>query len=198
MESHTHSVKVYKFNELDDSAKEKAREWYRQGATDYEWWDYVYDDAKTIANIIGIDITNIYFSGFWSQGDGACFEGSYSYKCGGVRELLKYAPIDTELHNIAVSLRDLQRPAFYQLSAQVSHRGHYCHEGCTDISVYDDRDGDYVDHETHDAVVECLRDFMRWIYRRLESEYDYLMSDECVDEMIESNEYTFTEEGEIY
>ena len=38
---------VYQFDELSDSAKEKARDWYRLGAMDYEWWDYVYEDAIT-------------------------------------------------------------------------------------------------------------------------------------------------------
>ena len=34
-----------------------------------------------------------------------------------------------------------------------------------------------------------------WIYRTLESEYDYQNADEQVDENIEANEYTFTAEG---
>lgn len=33
---HTKSKTVYYFDELSDKAKEKAREWYREGALDYE------------------------------------------------------------------------------------------------------------------------------------------------------------------
>ncbi len=36
---------VYQFDELNDEAKEKAREWYRSGALDYEWWESTYEDA---------------------------------------------------------------------------------------------------------------------------------------------------------
>jgi len=36
---------------------------------------------------------------------------------------------------------------------------------------------------------------MRWIYRQLEAEYTYRMSDEAIDEDIEANDYLFTVEG---
>lgn len=36
---------VYQFDELNDEAKEKAREWYRSGALDYKWWESTYEDA---------------------------------------------------------------------------------------------------------------------------------------------------------
>ena len=45
------------------------------------------------------------------------------------------------------------------------------------------------------VVIEALRDLARWLYRQLEREYDYLSSDEAVDETIIANEYTFTEAG---
>ena len=44
---------------------------------------------------------------------------------------------------------------------------------------------------------EAARDCMRWIYHRLEKEYDWQNADEQVAENIEANEYEFTEEGEI-
>ena len=44
-------------------------------------------------------------------------------------------------------------------------------------------------------LIEALRDLARWLYRQLESEYDYLSSDEVVDETIAANEYTFTARG---
>lgn len=41
-------TKVYTFDELSDDTKEKARDWYRQGAMDYEWWDFVEEDGNGI------------------------------------------------------------------------------------------------------------------------------------------------------
>jgi hypothetical protein len=39
-------VTYYKFDELSDEAKERARDWFRQSIDD--WWDVVYEDAKEI------------------------------------------------------------------------------------------------------------------------------------------------------
>ncbi len=46
-----------------------------------------------------------------------------------------------------------------------------------------------------DTVIEALRDLARWLYRQLEREYDYLTSDDAVDESIALNQYTFTAQG---
>lgn len=200
----TVETKVFTFDELSNDAKEKARAWYREGAFDYEWWDEVYDDAVTIAKLMGIEIEDaprgrtgpaIFFSGFSSQGDGACFEGEYAYAKGSAAKVREHAPKDTELHRIARELADIQRRHLYGLSASVKHRGHYYHEHCTEIDVFN-RDGCVTDSDTADAIRECLRDFMRWIYRQLEREYEFSsIRDEQVDESIRANEYEFEEDG---
>lgn len=48
------------------------------------------------------------------------------------------------------------------------------------------------DHELR----QLMRDFADWMYRQLEAEYEYRMSDEQVDDTITANEYEFTESGE--
>jgi hypothetical protein len=202
----TTTKEVYKFSELSDSAKERAREWYREGNLDYEWWDFVYEDATTIAKILGIDLEqkpvklmngsqrwdpSIFFSGFWSQGDGACFEGTYRYAAGSVKAIKQHAPQDKKLHQIAERLYEAQRKCFYSLTATIEHRGHYYHSGCMSIDVDSDRDCKF----DRDDIVQPLRDFADWIYKSLESEHDYLTSDESVDDMMEANDYEFDEDG---
>lgn len=49
--------------------------------------------------------------------------------------------------------------------------------------------------DAEDTVIEALRDLAHWLYRQLEREYDWLSSDETVDETIAANDYTFTEDG---
>lgn len=194
------TITVYAFDELEDDAKEKARDWYRSGALDYEWWDAVYEDAKQCAAILGIEIDKIYFSGFSSQGDGACFEGSYAYAKGSAKEIRKHAPQDIDLASIADRLQDLQRGWFYGLSASVRQSGHYMHEMCTQITVYDDQETNRSTRAIDDAeqdVKDLLREYMQWIYSRLMAEHDWLMSDEQVDESITCNEYEFNEDGSI-
>ena len=38
---------------------------------------------------------------------------------------------------------------------------------------------------------------MRWSYRLLEREYEYLTSDDAIKETIEANEYEFDENGNL-
>lgn len=202
---------VYRLGELSHAAKDKARAWYREGGFDYDWYDAVYEDFQHIAEILGVDFKTrtvrlmgggsrqqpcIWFRGFWSQGDGACWEGRYSYRKNASAEIRTYVSKDTDLHGIADALQAIQRRNFYQLRADVSHRGRYYHEYCMAISV--ERDSPTYQGMTADAeevVIEALRDLARWLYRQLEREYDHLSSDEAVDETIVANDYTFTESG---
>jgi hypothetical protein len=201
---------VYTLTELSDAAKERARSWYREGL-DYEWWDTVYDDFETICRILGVDLRtqivrlygggtrqkpSIWFSGFWNQGDGACFEGTYRHAKGAPAALRAHAPLDTELHAIADHLAELQRRNFYELTASIRHHGRYSHAHSMTIDVErDSPNGQPPTTGSADAITQALRDLAHWLYRQLQREYDYLTSNEAVDESIEANEYTFTAEG---
>ena len=194
-----HEITTYTIDELSEDAKEKARDWYREGGIFEEWHEGVYEDAKTIGELMGIDIDQIYFSGFSSQGDGACFTGDYRYKKGSLKAVKEYAPVDSDLHAIALELYKVQRRERYNVSAQVAHRGHYYHELCTAIDIdAPEIVSEDVFNNIEEDITKALRSFMRWIYARLGSEYDYLMSDESIDENIKANEYEFNLDGSIY
>jgi len=198
--TNTHVITTYQFSELSNEAQEKALEkYYDWNVSDDFWHECVIDDVKEIGKIIGIDIENVYFSGFSSQGDGACFEGDYEYKKGAFKALKAYAPKEYELHDIVKALQELQRKNFYRLSANVKHRGHYNHEMCTDIQVWSDNESmEGANDEAHDGIQELLRDFMHWIYKRLESDFDYLTSEETLREYFTDSDYEFTEDGKLY
>lgn len=189
---------AYAFHELDDRAKENARSWWREGALDYEWFDAVYDDFDTIAQILGIEVDAKYFTGFWSQGDGASFTGSYRYAKGASANIRKYAPKDAELHRIADELQSAQKRVFYQAVASISQSGRYAHEMTMSVDV-EPHDGREWSQDTYDdtqgAIEDLMRDLARWLYRQLEKECEYLLSDENADDMIQANEYLFDENG---
>jgi len=194
---------VYQFQELSEAAKHQARSWYREAAFHDDWWDAVYDDFERICDILGVSLKTrsvrlmgggtrqkpcIWFSGFSSQGDG--------HAKGSTREIRAYAPKDQTLHSIADRLQAAQRQNFYQLSADVAHRGRYYHEYCMTIDVSRDSPiGQPPAEGSEETMVEALRDLARWLYRQLEAEYDHLSSDEAVEEGIVINEYTFTDAG---
>lgn len=194
-------TKVFQFAELSDAAKESALEsLYNINTEDSFWYECVIEQITDAGKMLGIDIDNVYFSGFSSQGDGAQFTGSYSYAKQSSQAIKAEWPKDSDLQLIADGLRELQRKNFYSLSANVSTNGHYSHEMCTDITVYDGRiySHAHAAADTDDSLSELLRDFMRWSYRRLETEHEWLSSTEMVRETIECNEYEFTESGDLH
>lgn len=194
----TKTIELYRIDELDEKVQEKVLDKYRDwNVDDYEWWEFVYDDATAIGELMGIEIDKIYFSGFWSQGDGACFIGRYAYQPGSVKAVKEYAPIDETLHRIAERLQKAQSRAQYQLWTNVK-KNHlrYEHENSVDMDVFHALDYDF-NYDLADDIEEALRDFMRWIYRSLETQYEFLTSDEQIRESLEANDVTFRENGEI-
>lgn len=47
-------------------------------------------------------------------------------------------------------------------------------------------------------LTDLARDGMRWIYCQLNADYDWHNADEQVDETIQANEYTFTQDGKRF
>jgi hypothetical protein len=210
-------TEAYTFDELDEQAKERARDWYREDMhQDSSDFDFVIDDFITIAEMIGVDFKthevqlmngktrrdpNIYWSGFCSQGDGACFEGTWSYRPDAVVKVREYAPQDEKLHAIVDELtrintaRILLGKSTWQ--ATITHNDRYYHERSIDIDVSDEEDDDdepFINPDV-DVVTEAMRDLCSWLYKQLDAHNDYLYSAEHIDESITCNEYMFTKEG---
>ncbi|TAG49770.1 MAG: hypothetical protein EAZ30_02740 [Betaproteobacteria bacterium] len=214
----TVTIPVYQFSELSEKARERAAELLRNHTADHHWWDATYDDADNIATLLGITIDrasvltksgrresglpDIQFSGFWSQGDGASFVGSFSSKGGCDTAIRSYAPLDEKLLAIARSLDTLHTQLSNRLSATLTRRRdayhHYSHENTVDINVMlTDSHGDErtASAEVEDELGNVLRSFMRWIYGQLESEYDHLTSDDYLAEYANENGYWFDDRG---
>ena len=205
---------VYCIEELPDAARESARAWYRESCLDHDWYDFVFEDFETICRILGVTLRtstvrlmgggtrqkpHVFFTGFWNQGDGACFEGSFSHARSAAKAIRAHAPRDTELHRIADALQAAQRKNFFQLTAEIRHRGNYSHEYGMAIEV--ERDSPTwqpMTEDAEDSVIEALRDLARWLYRQLQREYEHQTSDAVVDEAIAVNAWSFTAEGERF
>ena len=199
MQTITETKTIYSYEELSEKAKRQALQEHAENL-DCFWSDATIEDAKEIASLMGWDIEKIYFSGFWNQGDGACFIGRMRYSKGCANAVKKYAPKDVELHRIAKAWQDLQKRNFYSLRATVKHRGPYYHEYCTEFNCEDIRENNgYLENaETEKEIIEIARDFMRWIYKQLQDAYEYETSEENFMELCNSMGYTFLECGKMY
>lgn len=163
------------------------------------WWDCVESDFVEDMKQVGIQVDKIYFSGFWSQGDGACFVG-------------QLANALTYLNHHHVDQFPMLRKLIEMdgtVWATSEHRGRYYHSSsvsinaecdpfwqCTDpkselqeavIQRWDGMvDKEIVDFEA--ALAEQWRTYMDDLYTKLEEEHDYLTSDDAVWDTLEANE----------
>jgi hypothetical protein len=211
---HTITKTVYLFSELSGPAKERARDWWRHAENADFDTEFAYDDFVECGRIIGIEFDQrpvklygggtryepkIYWSGFSSQGDGASFEGRYSYAKQAPANIKRHTGgTDGELIRIATALQEVQRAHGYRLTARMSQgnlSNFYSHSGTMAVEVSDDRD-EYRDiGDSDEAIRQLMRDFADWMYRQLEREYEWRMADEQVDDSILANEYEFDESG---
>ena len=217
----TIEVEVYKWEELSQTAQQKAREWYIEGM-DYEWWEGVYEMAKEDGYELGFCIEKIYFSGFHSQGDGASWTGQVD-----VRQWLEAHEKDSI--GVSAWCQLIQEDVIGKRVQVVANNSHYCHESTMQFDdVEDDTDvedgaplilpsifkGMQVQHlfdiivsdpdcryknvaDITNAITESGKDFARHIYQRLREEYEYLCSEEMMLDHFDCNDYHFTNEGEL-
>ena len=156
----TITTTVYEFDELSDDAKEKAREWYRAGALDYDWWDAVYEDARQA----GIEI--------------------------------KSFDLDRSRHACGRFISDAESVA----ESIAKNHGENCETYKTacrfkkDLADLDEKSDEYEDNREQ-LESEFLKSILEDYSILLQKEYEWLLSDEQVDESIKANEYTFTEDG---
>lgn len=191
----TIKTNLYQYAELSEDAQQKAREWYTGKGFEFDA-GVIIEDVKRIATILGVNNCEVFYSGFWSQGDGACINGTYHYTKGALKVIKEYAPMDTELHDIIKQLQDAQRKAFYKTIVKITHSGGYCHYNSMDFNHENELYPDLDDRsDSCKEIEEAFKDFARWIYKQLEKDYYYQTSNEAVIETIEANEYEFLING---
>jgi arginyl-tRNA synthetase len=192
-----------RFDALNETDKAKILDAHRDINVDFDWWDGVYEDFARDMEATGIKVRTMCFSGFWSQGDGACFEGY-------VNDWGKFLP--TVGHTNAALISHAQKDFGFGSS---NFNARHCHEHSVEFDYLiplpaSAEDEDFMvlygsGEELHDAVLlatlpqfdedvlhnqfaEAFRDHMRDLYKRLETEYEYLTSDEAVLDSLDSND----------
>ena len=57
-------------------------------------------------------------------------------------------------------------------------------------------DDEFIPEPVAMTVGQAMKDFADWMLKQMSDDWQYQYSDECVDEGIMSNEYTFDEDGD--
>ena len=192
-------TKVYTFEELAENSQQIAIDNHRDINTYDGWWEPIFEGITEEAEQAGFHVGNIYFSGFWSQGDGAMFE---------------YTTLGDTLLNKFVDQLDLSPLRKSWLRSQTfaqsrgTHSGHYYHENCCSHVVdFESNFGynfanvnfsNWIDSfadQYEEFVISEYKTLCRELYSRLSKYNDELTSDEEVAETIIMNEWEFDVDG---
>ncbi len=210
MRTITTNTDVYTFRELPPKAQEKAIDDVRNNEYYASWpWheDTIYEFVKMLMDEgWELDVTDVAFSGFWSQGDGASFDATIN--------IAKYI----NKHNLAekypLVLKYVDEFSIRGGTHKNSYATHYSHER----TRYFEIETDYIDSahgeeilgvdgiKALEAEIKALEkdiEDRRYhlsndIYRALEKEYNDLMTDETITDYLIANDTEFTIDGEIY
>jgi len=173
------------FRDLSEKEREKVLSKHK------DYVDPIYDDdvseykseKEAYLEKIGFSNPKIRYTGFWSQGDGACFTG----------DLTDFKAFASE----KVACPDLVKELFERgedIYAHLEHSGRYCHE--RSVSLYLRADNLSSDDELiyrsaldeyESALDEWRLDKCQEIYRELEAIYDRTYSDDNLAEVFEEN-----------
>lgn len=195
---------IFTFDQLSDEAKDKAREWMRDCEMQDFDTEFMFENFGRAAGILGIELNttregtpDIRYSGFYSQGDGASFVGSYSNAPGASVRIREEYSEETSLHEIADILTALQvgyrLESGHWINARITQDGRGVHEMTMNVEAEDSLTGEEFDYDGHHVktITEAMRNFARWMYKSLEEEWDYRLSDECIDEQLADGDYEF-------
>jgi hypothetical protein len=207
-----------KWTELTPEAREKfLSDYNNEGFDGSDTIEYCKTDPDIRAQ--GFSIATINYSGFWSQGDGACWTGR-THLPSYIKHHWKDADtaVKREVMLALLDNDDCTR------SLSIHTRGHYYHSGTmyidTTIETYFGTDttiankdslfhnalsqdileavgGETLLREIENEVLDAARALAYTIYKVLEDDYEYRSSEEYIAEMAEANDWDFNEEGEM-
>lgn len=182
----TKRINLYKFSELSEAAKAKAIEKLHDINVDYDWSEFTLDEMSERLAELGFNDAKVMYSGFWSQGDGACFT------CSSI-DFNKF--LDGKYKEYAEDL-----------TCSITHSWRYYFATSTTVNLeknyYPSReDQKEIPEDIFLAIEKDIENERERLgnefYRELEEEYEYQTSKEAITETIEANEYEFLESGEM-
>lgn len=173
MKTITKKFKTFSFEELNQEARDKARQTWNE-SNDYPFLqddlrEYIHEELQELGfEVVGFSTSENptirpYYSLSYSQGDGLMFEGTVKDKKGN-----EYT---------------------------IKHEGHYYHERSTEIEGTD-KNGEWI--STKDFEEKIYIPLCKKIAERGYDAIEYMESEESFKETCEANDYTFLEDGTMF
>lgn len=178
----------YNFSELSENAKKVALENHRYDFCEENLLYFCEEITSKIKSIF--EDAKFYYTGFYSQGDGACF----TFK--GLNFEKAFEEFEQENITFSNEVKEFLKENF---TCKGVHYGRDYHENS--ISIEWNCENEKLDKEIQEFAdcLESLRySLCKKLYARLEALYEDFISDEYVAEGLEMNEYEFLESGKDF
>lgn len=187
---------VYKYNELNDAAKEKVRAMFLEWRESFEFEELCKDILHYDYGLIDFSVQ---FSLGYCQGDGLNIYGELtSWE---LEQLIGDKLSKKELNRVKFYLKEYYKPIIIPCNRR------YCYDYSRNISLDDviselecERIRD-IDYDTISKVETALRKKFHEINQRLEKlgyDFFYDIGEEEIVEMCEANEYEFLSDGTLF
>jgi len=196
----TNDMNILQLKEQHPEQFETEHMRYLEHGLDYDWWEHVYDNFREdCAATYDLQVAEITFSGFHSQGDGAAFEG-----CMPLSKYMSVNDLDVKYPALYIHARELK----LEIQSVMSRRSCYIKGVDTDdwdvqswpsgvfalldADVWDEMvSADLRDGNFEEETTKFLRGLADDLYKQLGREYEYLSSEEAFIESAECNEINY-------
>lgn len=194
----TETIKLYKFDELSDEAKERAlRDYQDQEDTGTSWQEENFDSIVKGCEHFGFKLNNYsfsYYNASFATFDLEFVESNTPYWIGDPQEpemagkrLKKYLDNSGRLNYWNTH----RKQNAYLLAGYCPFTGY-----CAD-EIFLDPIREFVESPDGRTFQELIEDCCAKVFRYMESDYDYQMSEQYFAEECDANEYEFTEDGKL-
>lgn len=208
MKTVTIEYKVYKYNELSEEAKEKAKEWYLNGQEAFIFTDMCKED---LYGLFGKNNLDVQYSLAYCQGDGFNIYGTIDAES--IFNCLEKHNGGTQLAEFEDALTEKEKKTILRYAEEcgqieIPMNNRYCYSLADYIDIYDEWETALVYADYRDINVDVLKKFEKLVrgifrtlcksYEKLGYEYFYEISDEDMEDVCEANGCEFTDDGKIF
>lgn len=204
------TITLYSFEELPQATQKQVTQKLNSINVDYSfWYEYSYEHFEKLCALLGVivDTKSLHFNGFYAQGDGSCFSADVdlvgfieNIRSRTWKGLVAESELELLVPDISPHLFLLIKKGSIETSAKIrsQSRGIGIEAGLNwnyDSSKNFSNIGKsfLVLESWFQKTAKTLNDYL---YKSLQTEYEFVTSEQSVAETITANEYLFTIDGE--
>lgn len=187
-------IKGYEFQELSPKAQDKVLvDFNHILVKDNDWYDPIIEGFREdMMENCGIEDAKVQYSGFWSQGDGACFTAKNVDLPKLFNHMKETKYFDIPETWMEAANNGLMSASIVKCNDSFSNRYHHSNTVRADVEC-----NDLYEDDIDVVITAWVRNEADKLYNLLKKHYEAETSNAAIIQEIEDREYLFTEAGEL-